>query len=166
MYPGYYRERAAISMEPPSSYRVSVINPYDCPIDARRIEDAVATALRSRSASCADIRVLITSDAEVQALNLQFRGIDEPTDVLTFPEDEGLPSGDIAIAVGFATRQAQAHGISPVDEIVLLSIHGSLHLAGLDDESDEERDHMVLQMNSIGSRLGLPVLESWSSVHR
>jgi len=166
MFPGFYRERAAISMEPPSSYRVSVINPYDCPIDARRLEVAVAAALQARSISCADVRVLITSNAEVQALNRRFRGIDEPTDVLSFPEEEGLPSGDIAIAAEFAADQAQAHGIAPDDEIVLLSIHGSLHLAGLDDQSDEERDQMVSQMNSIGSRLGLPVLEYWSSVHR
>jgi len=152
-------------MEPPSNYRVSVINPNDFPIDSKRIESAVCAALSAHDQPDSDVRVLLTTDQDIKALNGRYRDQDEPTDVLTFPEEEGLASGDIAIATEFASRQAAAHGIAPADEIVLLAIHGSLHLAGLDDHSDRERAHMIAEMNVIASRMGLPVVEDWSSVH-
>jgi len=152
-------------MEPPSSYRVSVINPSSFAIEPGRVEAAVCLALRIESQPDAEVRVYLTSDEDVRSLNCRYRNVDEPTDVLTFPEQEDLPSGDIAIATQFAANQAKAHGIAPADEIVLLAIHGSLHLAGLDDESDEERDHMVSRMNAVASILGLPSLPNWSSVH-
>ncbi|MFX8316485.1 rRNA maturation RNase YbeY, partial [Acinetobacter baumannii] len=75
-------------------------------------------------------------------MNSEFRGIDQPTDVLTFPADQsvvGAPLGDIAIGVGYATRQARARGVSLTQELCYLAIHGALHLAGFDDETEQDR---------------------------
>jgi probable rRNA maturation factor len=97
------------------------------------------------------LAILVTDDDEIRAMNLQFLGIDEPTDVLSFPDEaddfvQGLADqkllGDIAIALPTATRQAREMG-HPLDaELAHLLTHGILHLCGYDhveSESDEAR---------------------------
>jgi probable rRNA maturation factor len=97
------------------------------------------------------LAVLITDDDEVRRLNLQFLGIDEPTDVLSFPDEadefvQGLSEetllGDIAISLPTATRQSQEAGHSLDAELAHLLTHGILHLCGYDhvtSEADEAR---------------------------
>jgi probable rRNA maturation factor len=150
-------------MEPPSSHSISVINPAGYSISEARIINAVAASLELQGAESSEVRILLTDDEEVRRLNSKFRHLDEATDVLTFPEGEWA-SGDIAISVEYAQRQAAARGIQTEDEIVLLSIHGALHLAGLDDESEPERSEMMRQMNRIAQSLGMPTGEDWSSL--
>ena len=86
-------------------------------------------------------------DTDIQELNKEFRNIDNPTDVLSFPHnlDEGpsIPGeiilGDIAISLDKAKFQAKEHGLTFKEEIILLLIHGILHLLGYDHEiSDQE----------------------------
>ncbi len=94
-----------------------------------------------------DVQVLITSNSQMRALNRQFRGKDKTTDVLSFPaaEPPGTKSttksklknaGDIAISFEIATRNARQLGHSTAFEIKILALHGILHLAGYDHESD------------------------------
>src|SRR5690242_6085464 len=87
------------------------------------------------------LAVLVTSDDEVRALNYQFLGIDEPTDVLSFPDEaddfvQGFADepmlGDIAIALPTAERQAREAGHSLDAELAHLPTHGILHLCGYD----------------------------------
>jgi probable rRNA maturation factor len=78
---------------------------------------------------------LITDDAELRRLNLAFLGHDYPTDVLSFPSAN--PLGEIAISVERADAQARAFGHSRMDEIRILMLHGLLHLAGMDHETDD-----------------------------
>ena len=81
----------------------------------------------------------------MRALNRQFRGKDAVTDVLSFPCDRstslkaGEPRflGDIVIASGVATKQAQAAGHTIQTEVRVLALHGLLHLIGYDHESDD-----------------------------
>jgi probable rRNA maturation factor len=73
---------------------------------------------------------LIASDAELQKLNQKFRGKDYPTDVLSFPPD------DIAISFDRAAAQSAELGHSVEDELRILILHGLLHLAGMDHETD------------------------------
>jgi rRNA maturation RNase YbeY len=151
-------------MEPPSSIRVSVITNQ---VDGRLgsgIEEAVAATLSVESVGHADVRILLSTDDHLRDLNRRFRSVDAPTDVLTFPEGSG-PDGDIAISVPTAARQAKIRGISLDQEILLLAIHGALHLAGYEDDTDEGRDAMVDRMNVIAERLGVPALDEWSSLH-
>jgi probable rRNA maturation factor len=94
-----------------------------------------AETLRLRVAKRAEFHCLITGDAELQQLNQQYRGKDEPTDVLSFPGE--VPYlGDIAISMARARAQAKQFGHTPDDELRILMLHGVLHLTGLDHETD------------------------------
>lgn len=89
-----------------------------------------ATGLRG------EVNILLTGDAEMQRLNLQFRGKDKPTDVLSFPAQEPDTGGDIAISLASARTQASALGHDLLTEVKVLILHGMLHLAGHDHERD------------------------------
>lgn len=93
------------------------------------------------------VSILVTGDDEIRAMNRQFLGIDEPTDVLSFPDeaddfiqgaaDEAL-LGDIAISLPTAERQASANGIDIELEVAHLLVHGMLHLCGYDHVGSTE----------------------------
>jgi probable rRNA maturation factor len=80
---------------------------------------------------------LITRDAELQRLNVEFLSKDHPTDVLSFPSGarDGL-LGEIAISADRAAVQAREHRHTITDEIRILMLHGVLHLLGMDHERD------------------------------
>jgi probable rRNA maturation factor len=98
---------------------------------------------RSRGA----LTIAIVPDARVHALNRRYRRKDKPTDVLSFPCDEGASRrgrgsrylGDIVIAAGVARRQARQAGHSFQTELRVLALHGLLHLLGYDHETDAGR---------------------------
>ncbi|WP_310489022.1 rRNA maturation RNase YbeY [Chamaesiphon sp. VAR_69_metabat_338] len=92
-----------------------------------------------------ELSLRLTNDAEIQALNAQFRQLDRPTDVLSFaalevdfPQvadnftDAAIYLGDIIISVDTAARQAPEHGYSLRKELAWLASHGLLHLLGWD----------------------------------
>lgn len=112
--------------------------------------------------------MLFTSDDEIRALNKEYRGIDEATDVLTFPAGPILEGGlqilgDIAISVPFALRQAPLHGHSGDEELTILAIHGGLHLLGYDDQDDESRADMLRRMGDIAREVQIPMHLEWST---
>jgi len=89
----------------------------------------------------ATLGVVLVSDNEMRKLNLAYRGKDSTTDVLSFSQIEGpgiscetVELGDIVISPAQASRQAAERGVSPVQEIRILLIHGLLHLMGYDHE--------------------------------
>lgn len=88
-----------------------------------------------------DVTVRIAADAEVRALNKKYRRRDRVTDVLSFALDETLPdgfyAGDILICWTLAKKQSLEHNHSLQKELLLLMIHGLLHLQGLDHETDD-----------------------------
>ncbi|MDP5337426.1 MAG: rRNA maturation RNase YbeY [Nodularia sp. (in: cyanobacteria)] len=104
-----------------------------------------------------EIGLRLTDDAEIQALNSQYRHQDQPTDVLSFaalevdfpqsPEmlDAPLYLGDIVISVNTAQRQAQQQGHSLSTELAWLSAHGLLHLLGWDHPDEEQLMQMLKQ---------------------
>jgi probable rRNA maturation factor len=96
---------------------------------ARRLQADVAMG---REFTC-----LITSDADLQAWNRQYRKKNYPADVLSFPQDTpAVGIGELAISFDRAREQAPEHGHSTADEIRILMLHGVLHLIGLDHERD------------------------------
>lgn len=111
-----------------------------------------------------EISILLTDDQEIQDLNRRFRNIDEPTDVLTFPADNPMLLGDIAISIPFAERQAKLRNVATSQEIAFLAIHGALHLLGFDDESEDDRSEMVEQMNRAATAAGLEPDMEWASI--
>jgi len=97
--------------------------------------DAIADTLSDR-----EIELLLCDDAAIRELNREHRGIDRPTDVLSFPLEEaipGTPLGSIVISLDHVERKAKELGHSQEDELALLFIHGLLHLLGYDHETDE-----------------------------
>ena len=96
-----------------------------------------------------ELSVLLTDDKKIRELNKKYRGQDRATDVLSFPQNEGEENepdyhlmGDVVISTVTAKRQASQHGLSLEEEIVLLLIHGILHLLGFNHERSEEACHM------------------------
>lgn len=77
---------------------------------------------------------MIVDDTKIRELNRQYLGHDRPTDVIAFP-GEGDLLGEIACSVDTAKRQASSRGVSLIDELRLLAVHGFLHLVGYDDLS-------------------------------
>jgi len=158
-------------MEPPSPYRVLLLNDSGRLVDEAALIRAAQTCLKELNLPAGGLSIRLTSDQEIQTLNRSYRNIDETTDVLTFPAEdfpvekgELKPLGDIAIAVERASTQAEARGICFEHEVAYLAIHGILHLSGLDDETEEERAHMIAEMERLGDICGLPKVENWHTM--
>jgi probable rRNA maturation factor len=79
-----------------------------------------------------DFTCLLTGDTELRRLNLQFRGKDSTTDVLSFPG-----SNELAISFQRARKQAAEFGHTVEQEVMVLMLHGALHLLGMDHETDD-----------------------------
>ncbi len=101
-----------------------------------------------------ELAILITSSVEIRKLNRDFRGKDKPTDVLSFPSDAKGIAGDIAISAQIARQQANALGHSLATELKVLMLHGMLHLAGHDHETD--RGEMAKLEANLRAKLELP----------
>jgi probable rRNA maturation factor len=86
-----------------------------------------------------DVGVLLAGDDEIRTLNRRYRGKDKATDVLSFPAADPMNGavGDLAISVETALRQAEERQETLEMEIKVLLLHGLLHLAGYDHESDD-----------------------------
>lgn len=150
-------------MEPPSRHRIHIVNETRGRLVVRPLRQGVLAALRQEAAPPSEVNVLLASDDRVRRLNRDFRGVDEATDVLTFPSGEGA-DGDIAIDVDYAGRQAQRRGVPLKVELAYLAIHGALHLCGLDDATEAEADEMRRRMSHAAVAAGLPPDEAWGSL--
>jgi probable rRNA maturation factor len=104
-----------------------------------------------------EVDILIATNKRLHELNRRFRRKNKPTDVLSFPRPSG---GDIAISVQIAREHAQRYGHSLAAELKILVLHGMLHLAGYDHESDNGR--MARAEAHLRSQLKLPA----SLIHR
>jgi probable rRNA maturation factor len=99
---------------------------------SKQAEEMLAAIGKSDSS----VTIAFVSDQKIRKLNKQFRGIDKATDVLSFPSDEAVQLGDIAISIQTAERQARENGLTLNGEIAQLILHGLLHLSGYDHETD------------------------------
>jgi probable rRNA maturation factor len=81
--------------------------------------------------------IAFVSDKKIHELNREFRNVDKPTDVLSFPAGDETNLGDIAISVETAAAQAKENGLTFEAEIAQLILHGLLHLSGYDHETDD-----------------------------
>lgn len=117
-----------------------------CRIAAQAAFEAVAMA----DLDNAEVSILLTDDAQVQALNRDYRKKDRPTNVLSFANlDEAgacepghVMLGDIVIALGVVLSEAKNEGKTLADHLTHLVIHGMLHLLGHDHENDGEAEEM------------------------
>ena len=130
-----------------------IVNSAARGVGARALEQFAARAQRAVGIR-GEVDVLITSSAQMRRLNRQFRGKNEATDVLSFPSPDGT-AGDIAISAEVGARNARHLGHSTFDELKILILHGLLHLAGYDHETDG--GDMARKEARLRRALGLPV---------
>jgi probable rRNA maturation factor len=120
-----------------------------------------AAATTGTAGPTAEVAVLLCDDAAIAALNAQWRGRQEPTNVLSFPgspaSDPSAPVhlGDIAIACETVVREAREQGRTVSQHLAHLAVHGFLHLLGYDHQTDGEAEHMEALEREILATLGI-----------
>jgi probable rRNA maturation factor len=126
-----------------------------CPntLDRKRLR-AFHKRLRAEVTAGSAFTCLITRDDQLRQLNRDFLGLDYPTDVLSFPIAGAASLGDLAVSFDRAEAQAARYGHGIEDEIEILMLHGTLHLLGMDHETDKGR--MARAEASWRGKLGLP----------
>jgi probable rRNA maturation factor len=126
---------------------------------ARETIAAAAAAKKGSPGEGWDVSLCLADDAALRALNLSWRGIDKPTNVLSFPAAPGRPGdatlGDIALAYETLAREAEDLGVSLADHYRHLLVHGFLHLVGYDHEADAEAERMETLETRILAQLGV-----------
>jgi probable rRNA maturation factor len=134
---------------------------------AAAVEKAVE---RTGGPDKAQVGLLIVGDGAIHELNMEHRGVDKATDVLSFPliepgeaitqadvdpETGEVVLGDIVISLPAAERQAAEYGNSLAREACFLAVHGTLHLLGYDHETDAERGEMRKLEEAVLESIGL-----------
>jgi probable rRNA maturation factor len=129
-------------------------------LDRQLLEKAVQeTLLFTGHSQDIEMTLVLSEDQHLQHLNRDFMGIDSPTDVLSFPAGFIDPDsqqnylGDIVISVPRAQEQAVQNQQTLMAEMLLLTVHGTLHLLGYDHAEPEEKDRMWLAQKIILERL-------------
>lgn len=141
------------------------INPALQIIFAPDLPERAALAVLAHQSTDGDLSIMLTDDAQLHELNQDYLGIDAPTDVLSFPASETDPEtgrrylGDILISVPRAEEQASAAGHELEAEIMLLVVHGTLHLLGHDHAEAAEKARMWKAQAEILAGLGLSDIE-------
>ena len=116
-------------------------------IDTRAWSNFATKALAAIGKNETAATIAFVSDKKIRELNRQFRGIDKPTDVLSFPSDGPDELGDVAVSVDTAAAQAKENGLKFDEEIAQLILHGLLHLSGYDHETDNgEMNRLELRL--------------------
>ncbi len=132
-------------------------------VDVADLEAIVRRTLAAEGVTEGEVTLVITDADRVRALNCEFRGVDAPTDVLSFPWQAGEPVpspeearspyfGDVIIAFPVAEEQATRYGHSVQEELRLLTVHGVLHLLGYDHATPEEEAVMWARQEAILGR--------------
>jgi probable rRNA maturation factor len=98
-----------------------------------------------------EITLALTDDLHLRDLHARFMGIDENTDVMTFPFDRTGPirGGEIVVSVERAAEQGIEHGLSAAGEVEFLLVHGLLHLCGWDDQAPGAREAMLARQSEL-----------------
>lgn len=122
------------------------------------VRGAILEAQREASSGGAEIAILLTDDSEIRELNRTWRKQDKPTNVLSFPAPAGAAGthlGDIVIAFETVAREAKEEGKSLAHHLAHLAVHGYLHLAGYDHDTDAAAAAMERLETGILARLGI-----------
>lgn len=138
--------------------RVAVTNrTKECPVDRRLLRRAVLKILEQAGIETGEISVGIVDDATMAELHQRFLHQEGPTDVLSFPleEGEGHLEGDVIVSADTARRWAARIGWPPEHELLLYVIHGTLHLVGYNDRTPAERKKMRQAERNVLAQLGI-----------
>lgn len=137
-------------------------------IDQAALKKAVKqTCQVGASRPAVALSLVITDEATIKELNHQYRGLESATDVLSFPTAPDLDEadlwpaeeagylGDIIISYPVAARQAQTVGHTAQEELMLLTVHGTLHLLGFDHDTPTTKATMWQAQQQVMAALGL-----------
>ena len=130
-------------------------------IDRKKLVRHIEMALTELRQPDCEISIMLVNDAKIRRLNKEYRNRDLATDVLAFPQDTDAKNdiggpllGDVVVSVETSRRQAIKHRLSAEEELVLLIIHGTLHLLGYDHErSGKDKREMQNKTQKIFSRI-------------
>jgi probable rRNA maturation factor len=126
------------------TFAIDIQNEQNYSIDEARLQTAAAVALAAHDVQAQSSLTIVIADNEfIAALNRQYRQVDAPTDVLSFPADappvdileEAPYLGDLIVAYPYASAQAAREGHDLSDSLALLIVHGTLHLLGYDHDT-------------------------------
>ncbi len=133
-------------------------------VDASALRQAAEATLTHQGISgSVALSIWVRDDEALRVWNRRFRGVDAPTDVLSFPDGEEDPEsgavylGDVLISYPRALAQAEAGGHAVNDELTLLVVHGVLHLLGHDHATPAEKERMWAAQREILQALGCPL---------
>jgi probable rRNA maturation factor len=154
---------------------IQIDEEYAPHVDEQNLRSVAVATLAASGVKEAEVTIVVTSDAAVQQLNREYRGIDAPTDVLSFPSQEpqnegeaspplALPPelaaeldrylGDIIIAYPYTIQQAAHFGSAPAAELRLMVVHGLLHLLGDDHDTAEAEQAMWARQDAVLAQFG------------
>lgn len=152
---------------------VQVDDEYAPLVNAENLRMAAVATLNASGVDDGEVTIVVTSDEAVQQLNRDYRGVDAPTDVLSFAAQEGqeeasltMPPelaaeldrylGDVVIAYPYTAQQAAHFDSTPAAELRLMVVHGILHLLGNDHDTPEAEAEMWARQDAVLAQLGDP----------
>lgn len=142
------------------SLRLNLSGPVPSEIDQELLNKAVGQVNADQNPPDGEINLAFTDDAGIQKLNRDYSGNDYSTDVLSFSymEDGGPIEGvlgEIIISSQTAQRQAKEAGTSLSEEAAILTIHGILHILGVDHQTPPQQEQMNMLQSKYAALLGI-----------
>ena len=132
------------------------------PLAENTVRNSVLAAAAALSTAGGEVSIVLTDDSAIRSLNRNWRGIDKPTNVLSFPVSgpdtgEGArPFGDIVIAFETLERECSDENRDFLHHLAHLAVHGFLHLNGYDHQTDAQAEAMERLESKIMARLNMP----------
>ena len=132
------------------------------PLAGQTVRDAVIAAASALSTAGGEVSIVLTDDSVIRALNRDWRGIDKPTNVLSFPAagqkagENARLLGDIIIAYETLERECDDGNRIFLHHLAHLAVHGFLHLIGYDHQTDTQAKEMEGLESKIMTRLNIP----------
>lgn len=138
--------------------KLTIVNQTAAKINQKRLAKLLALVIRSlkpkrlrnkkKLLSCEEIVFVFLTARQMQKINLQYRGKDKATDVLSFQSQDTTSIGELLFCLPVLKKQAKEHKQSVEDELTLMMIHGVLHLLGYDHEVSAAEDAIMFQLQN------------------
>lgn len=127
---------------------------YDREITKKLVKELTSSILEKLDLTGVEVSITLTDDQTIRDINMQWRGKDKPTDVLSFPQEDSIGYryrilGDVVISLPYAKRQAEEIGLTYREEVLRLLVHGILHLIGYDHERSEEDERLMFSLQEV-----------------
>jgi probable rRNA maturation factor len=144
---------------------VEIINEREFPVEpSPLIEACNAVIMNEQIMEPCAMTIVVTDDETIAQYNAQYRDVDAPTDVLSFPaempdynpEGEARYLGDLMIAYPYTKAEAEREGHALNAMLSLVAIHGTLHLLGYDHDTEDNRAAMWTAQATALAELGIP----------